>query len=114
MIDMDASLIKSMQDQADTFKAVNCKICQADSLAWLSKCTTTYDLVFLDPPFGRGMVETSINMLDSKNLLNPGALVYVEAEQDLLIRSENLKEFKHSRAGQVQYGLLQFETGKDH
>ena len=59
------------------------------------------------------MLEKSINILESKSLLNSGALVYVEAEQDLVIRSETLKEFKQSRAGQVQYSQLRYETGKD-
>ncbi len=42
-----------------------------------------YDVVFLDPPFGEGLIATCTKLLEEKNWLAPGALIYLESEQDL-------------------------------
>lgn len=114
MVEIDPGLVESIRIQASDLKAKNCQVYQADSLAWLANCTASYDIVFLDPPFGKGMLDNTIKRLQTGNLLNPGALVYVEAEPELIIKSERLKDFKHSRSSQVQYGLLKYEMGEDY
>ena len=114
MIDIDPGLVESISVQASNLKAKNCQVYQADSLTWLANCTASYDIVFLDPPFSKGILDNTIKRLQTGNLLNPGALVYVEAESELTIKSERLKDFKHSRSGQVQYGLLKYDMGEDY
>lgn len=42
-----------------------------------------FDIVFLDPPFGQGLIATASQWLCKNHLLKPNALIYLEAEYDL-------------------------------
>jgi len=44
---------------------------------------TRYDIVFLDPPFGKGLIATCTKLLEEKNWLTPGARIYLESEHNL-------------------------------
>ena len=40
-----------------------------------------FDILFLDPPFGSGMIEATCRNLHKRGFLNPAALVYIESTQ---------------------------------
>lgn len=66
-----------------------------------------FDLVFMDPPFGRDALTGYIPLLDAGNWLKPGGLVYLENEKaggvpDLPSHWELLKS---KSAGEVGYHL---------
>ncbi len=42
-----------------------------------------YDVVFLDPPFGQGLIPVCIQLLEGKDWLVPGARIYLESERAL-------------------------------
>lgn len=63
-------------------------VVQAQALAWLEASrpegltgTAVFDLVFLDPPFGRGLLPAIFRALVSGAWLQPGARIYVECER---------------------------------
>ena len=58
-----------------------CEVIQSDALAYLKHCRQKFDIVFLDPPFFRGLVQKSAAMLNQTNCLNPGAHIYAEKEK---------------------------------
>jgi 16S rRNA (guanine966-N2)-methyltransferase len=53
-------------------------VLQADSLRWLAGPRQQFDLVFLDPPFGTGLMVEAARMLDSSGWLAKTAYVYLE------------------------------------
>ncbi|MFP4128785.1 MAG: 16S rRNA (guanine(966)-N(2))-methyltransferase RsmD, partial [Desulfonatronovibrio sp.] len=54
---------------------------KADALSFLSKPgEKPFDLVFVDPPYGKDMVFPAINMLMESNLLNENGLISAEIE----------------------------------
>lgn len=58
-------------------------IIQTDSLLWLANPSSQpFDLVFIDPPFGQGLVPQTIERLDQYDWLAPSAWIYIETEQD--------------------------------
>ncbi len=66
-----------------------------------------YDLVFLDPPFGQDLLAPSLQWLEEKHWLAPGARIYIESESQL--REPPLPAgwelLKEKRSGQVIYRL---------
>ena len=42
----------------------------------------TFDLVFCDPPYGKGLWERALTAIDGSSLLSEGALVIVESGED--------------------------------
>jgi 16S rRNA (guanine(966)-N(2))-methyltransferase RsmD len=84
-----------------------------DALAALAKARESgarFDVVFLDPPFGRGWLERVLPGLSG--LLAPGARVYVESEGPLAqpdvdrMLGPGWEILRADRAGQVFYHLL--------
>jgi len=66
-----------------------------------------FDVVFLDPPFNKNLIETSTKFLQDNNLLNKNALIYIEAEVALQTINfpKNWQPLKHKTAGEVAYYL---------
>ena len=84
-----------------------------DALAALAKAResgTRFDVVFLDPPFGRGWLQRVLPALTG--LLAPGARVYVESDAALAqadvdrLLGPGWEILRADRAGQVFYHML--------
>ena len=68
-----------------------------------------YDLVFLDPPFDEGLIESSIALLEKHDWLETGAHVYLEMESTLPVPElpASWQLIREQTAGHVRYGLVQ-------
>ncbi|WP_068546256.1 16S rRNA (guanine(966)-N(2))-methyltransferase RsmD [Thalassotalea crassostreae] len=68
-----------------------------------------FDLVFIDPPFRKGFIQSTAASLEQNQLLTDNALIYVEAESELAAIEipDNWKLLKEKVAGQVAYRLYQ-------
>ncbi len=54
-------------------------VIEADALTWLRGPAQAFDIAFVDPPFGAGLVEDAMRLLDSRGWLAAQAVVYLEA-----------------------------------
>lgn len=94
------------------------KVVQADALTYLESFksdessalpnTDVYDLIFLDPPFRKGLLEKVIVLLDGHPMVQEGALIYIEREKEMLNLAlpENWSLLKGKSAGQLVYQLF--------
>lgn len=66
-----------------------------------------YNVVFLDPPFGKGLIKHCIKLLEEKHWLAKDALIYLEMERNLQTPDlpSNWKYTHERNAGQVNYYL---------
>jgi 16S rRNA (guanine966-N2)-methyltransferase len=66
-----------------------------------------YDVVFLDPPFGKGLIGNCTQLLEEKQWLAPGARIYLESERELTPSDlpANWRIDREKTAGQVAYRL---------
>jgi 16S rRNA (guanine966-N2)-methyltransferase len=66
-----------------------------------------FDIVFLDPPFGRNALAEYVPMLDTGNWLNIGGLVYLENEKSAGVPPlpSHWELLKSKSAGDVGYHL---------
>lgn len=93
--------------------AANVKVVASDALACArSLPAASFDLVFLDPPFGVGLLWPAIEA--ARPLLAAGGLIY--AETDALIapadaQAQGLEVLRAARAGRVCFHLLQPRIG---
>lgn len=62
----------------------------------------SYDLVFLDPPYHKGLIEKSIQRLLDEQALKEGAVIVIEAEKDLHWQTSDFKVFQHKEYGMSQ------------
>lgn len=94
--------------------APECQIVRAKAQDWcLTAAPGSFDLIFMDPPFGVGIVGPMIPV--AARLLAPTGLMYVESEAPLgadEMAAHGLSEFRADKAGAVHYHLLQFSASQ--
>lgn len=56
------------------------KVIQADFFTAVQTLNTTFDLVFIDPPFHKDMVQPCLQALFDNQVIGSGSLVYLEQE----------------------------------
>jgi len=66
-----------------------------------------FDVVFMDPPFGRGALAEFIPLLDARDWVKPGGLVYLENEKAGTVPPlpSHWELLKSKSAGEVGYHL---------
>jgi len=52
---------------------------QADVAAWLAGPAAPFDIVFVDPPYGSGLLADAMHALELRGWLAPQAFIYLEA-----------------------------------
>ena len=70
-----------------------------------------YDIVFLDPPFGKNIVSNIYRKLVNKDLIHKRTLIYVEVEKNTQIDKDlnEWKLIKHESSSQTRFGLFKMK-----
>ncbi|MDQ8039406.1 MAG: 16S rRNA (guanine(966)-N(2))-methyltransferase RsmD [Rickettsiella sp.] len=83
-----------------------------DTLRLFQKHDPVFNVVFLDPPFHKNLIQSSCDWLVKKNLLFPKSTIYIEVESSFEKFSlpENWEISRCKIAGQVKYLLIKTST----
>jgi 16S rRNA (guanine966-N2)-methyltransferase len=83
------------------------RVVEMGAARYLRAAAQPFDIVFLDPPFGRDALAEYVPMLDSANWLNVGGLVYLENEKTAGAPElpSHWQLLKSKSAGEVGYHL---------
>ena len=109
-VEHDAAAFAALQAAKATLGASAVELVRGDALtvaARLLAAGTRFDIVFLDPPFGRRWLDAVLPVAAS--LCDVGGFVYVEAEEALLedaLHLLDLTPYRADKAGEVFYHLL--------
>lgn len=112
IIELQRDAAMQLKTNLHTLKCDKAEVLNADALIVLQKgCDQGFDLVFIDPPFRKGLAEKAIQLLDTHGWLNDGAQIYVEIEAELsqLAIPPCWQALKEKNAGQVSYRLYQYQ-----
>ena len=66
----------------------------------------TWDIIFLDPPFGGNDLSEVLGEILEHSALAPEGLVYVEGSRHQSLPTEGWREIRHGHAGDTQFRLL--------
>lgn len=108
LIEKDRGAAKQLQANLATLKCQNAKVTNQDSLSILNKpATQKFDLVFIDPPFRKNLLEQSCQLLETNQWLSEEAVIYIEVESELSTPTmpANWHCLKTKQAGQVSFSL---------
>lgn len=109
MLDRDPQVIARLKENVATLSAPGATIVAADALPWLQSPhqKSTFDIVFLDPPFGQDLLEPCCKLLEERGWLTPSAYIYLESESVLGLPSlpDHWRLKRSQKAGQVGYHL---------
>ena len=106
-IEKDQQAAKQLQANKTLLQADNATIIHGDCLTTLPTFNQPFDLIFIDPPFRQQLAAQTIQLLESNQLLAPGALIYLETENELgeITLPSHWTLHKQKTAGQVSYSL---------
>lgn len=108
LVEKSAVVYKAILDNKTALKAEAAKVLNQDALVFLQQNRQLFDVVFLDPPYGLGLLNKVLPLLSPH--LTPDAVVYAEAEFKIE-SDEYWQVLKHSKAGNVFYHLLKSQHG---
>ena len=80
LLEMDRNVSQQLQKNLATLKATNGKVVNINTLNFLAQPGEPHSIVFVDPPFRKGLLEETLALLESNGWLANEALIYVEGE----------------------------------
>lgn len=100
---------KQLQQNLQTLKIENAQLNQTDSLQWLQRlCPKPYDLIFLDPPFEKGLMQPALDAIfQQKWIKNNQAWLYLEQEKalDWPVLPDDWQLYREKTTAQVKMSL---------
>lgn len=110
MLENDAKVAKQLEININTLDASeSVSVLCEDALSAVNRMTQRFDIVFIDPPFFKGLVTPSINALLEHQKLQQHALIYTESEASLpAFEHPHLRKMKEQTTQQVCYRLYIF------
>lgn len=107
-IELNKQAATQLKANIKLLKADNAQVINKDAIAYLASPPTPYNLVFIDPPFRKDIIASTITAIEN-GWLSENALIYTEMESDMLSLSipPKWQQLKAKQAGQVTYALYQ-------
>ncbi|MFJ5408962.1 16S rRNA (guanine(966)-N(2))-methyltransferase [Pectobacterium punjabense] len=107
LLEMERAVAQQLTQNLALLRAENAEVVNTDALNWLAQPGTPFDVVFLDPPFRKELMNNTLALLEQQGWLAPDAWIYVEteAENAQLAIPENWQLHREKIAGQVAYRL---------
>ncbi|MEL7479674.1 MAG: 16S rRNA (guanine(966)-N(2))-methyltransferase RsmD [Pseudomonadota bacterium] len=109
-IELNKQAAEQLKKNISTLKLENAHVINNSAIDFLNSQNQglNFDLVFVDPPFRKGLADPSCQLLEQNNWLSDNALIYVEVEKECTLNApENWHILKEKQAGQVLCRLYQ-------
>jgi 16S rRNA (guanine966-N2)-methyltransferase len=109
LLELERSVAQQLSQNLQTLRATQAKVVQTNTLQWLSQPGEPFDVVFVDPPFRKGLLQETLTLLEQNGWLAAEALIYVESEVEngTPVAPSNWDLYREKIAGQVAYRLYQ-------
>ncbi len=113
MVESNSFAARHLLRQAVLLQAAQISVARADALDWLQGCDRTFDIVFLDPPFGQGLLDKALRLLQQSRAVTAQTRVYMETESDLPAPElpPGWEYLRSKRAGRVRFHLTVVRSG---
>jgi len=107
-VDHAPAALRQVAANLATLKSERGETACMDALRYLERPATTFDVVFLDPPYGLGLLQPVAERLFAGGWLAPGAAVYLEheAEAPPPALPAGWQLYRSAAAGRVRYHLV--------
>lgn len=108
LIEMERGVAQQLSQNLATLKASHGQVVNANTLEFLSKPGQPFNIVFIDPPFRKGLLEQTVTLLEQNGWLADNALIYIEREVEggLPPLPASWQPHREKIAGQVAYRLF--------
>ncbi|RKZ37740.1 MAG: 16S rRNA (guanine(966)-N(2))-methyltransferase RsmD [Gammaproteobacteria bacterium] len=81
LVEKERDMVQNLRQQVAKLATDNLNVINTDALSFLKGTASTFDIVFLDPPFGSDLLTPCCTLLEQSGWLNPNAHIYLESER---------------------------------
>jgi 16S rRNA (guanine(966)-N(2))-methyltransferase RsmD len=104
MVERDPRAFDRLREAVAQLPALQVGLVRGDALEFAARPPRRFDVLFLDPPYGRGLLDKLVPHL--AGLADDEAVIYCEAEYPVPVLGD-FRASREGRAGQVHYQLLE-------
>ena len=115
-IEKNSKAFKILESNLNLLNPNQYNLINQDSIKYLEKADLLpFDLIFLDPPFNKGLVPSILSLLSRKNLISTESKIYIESEYEMNLEFLNsnimykCRIVKQKKSGNVHYCLISLE-----
>ncbi|QIQ41089.1 MAG: 16S rRNA (guanine(966)-N(2))-methyltransferase RsmD [Buchnera aphidicola (Aphis urticata)] len=110
LLEIEKNTVLSLIKNSKKLNISNLEIIHTNTLDWLKKPKTPYDIIFLDPPYDTKLIEKTIILLEKKKWIKNKSIIYIETKKNhSLIISHNFTLYKKKITSQIACYLYIFE-----
>ena len=110
-IDNSAKAIECIKDNISRSQ-FNDSACIIKSAAenFLKNCDQKFDIIFLDPPYAKGLYDSSLSLIESHHLLSENGIIVAEWDYEVGFaeKTGSFEIFKEKKYGRVGITLLKW------
>ena len=110
--DKDYQALSIVKENADLLKCrEQCSFKKNDITRYdFSHCSEPFDLIFLDPPYGKGLVVKTLDHLQQYHVIKDGAFIVIEMDGDQEeVLPDYLSEVTAKRYGRIAIKLCLYQ-----
>jgi 16S rRNA (guanine966-N2)-methyltransferase len=94
-LEINKKNIVNIKKNTKQLNLYNIEIIHTNTLYWLKKKGKPYDIIFVDPPFHQGLVQSTIKLLENNEWIKNNSLLYIEIENKTpILMSKNWVLYK--------------------
>lgn len=111
ILDINNQVVGNLKKQLQILDCQRATLLHQSALVFLqAKAIKKFDVVFLDPPFRKDMLQLGCQLLAENDWLADKAWIYTESEiaPSQLLMPTNWQLYREKKAGQVYYSLWLF------
>ncbi|MFK5893516.1 MAG: 16S rRNA (guanine(966)-N(2))-methyltransferase RsmD [Pseudomonadota bacterium] len=114
MVDNNRQVSRQLNHNLELLSCENATVKCMDAVDFLSQqplpqsTQEKYQVVFLDPPFNQGLLDSCCEKIEQQQLLADNSYIYIEAEKNLQLNNipDAWFKLKEKKAGQLAYYLF--------
>ncbi len=115
LVEKHAKVAQQLRDNLASLKIEGERrgtIVNKDAIKYLEETAEAFDIIFLDPPYRKGLLPKVLQQIVSRSLLSTNGLIYLEheSEEQFDWQQWDFEVLKQSKAGQVCGVLLALKT----
>ena len=77
----------------------------------MSRQGRTFDIIFLDPPYYMGLVESTLGMIEDSAVLKPNGIVIAEygRKEDIISKTSKIFQVREEQYGDTKLGFFAYK-----
>ncbi|QTM69087.1 16S rRNA (guanine(966)-N(2))-methyltransferase RsmD [Buchnera aphidicola (Hormaphis cornu)] len=105
-IEKNRFIVKLLKNNLNNLNIKNCTVLHTDILKWLHGQGNPFDIIFIDPPFQKKLLEKIIILLENNHWVKNNTWIYIEqSKTEKLIMPKHWMLHKKKSSGNVCYQI---------